>query len=265
MPTTDTSVARQDLATHGYCLIPDALSPEQGDALRTRLVEQAAGEDAAGVAWHDAGGANQRVWMLLNKGQEFVDLALHPLALELMRHLLGPEILLSSITANIAGKGGLPMVLNADQGYVAPPWSVPMVANVMWMLDDFTEENGATRLVPGSHLEPGPVDHSRQRESVAGTGKAGTALVFDGRLLHGTGQNVTDQPRHGILTYYSRFFIRQQENFTLSLSPEVLESASDELKALVGFKVTGTLGGVEGPREATLVKRPDAPVGILRP
>lgn len=69
-----------------------------------------------------------------------------------MRHLLGERVLLSNINANIAGPGGGKMVLHADQGYVIPPWPPePLVANVIWMVDDFTEDDGATLMVPGSH------------------------------------------------------------------------------------------------------------------
>ncbi|HET6874249.1 MAG TPA: phytanoyl-CoA dioxygenase family protein [Acidimicrobiales bacterium] len=256
-----------DLAVHGYCLIAGALSSEDLTALQCRLDEQAAGEDAAGLATFDAGGANQRVWNLVNKGPAFRRLVLHPLARAAMEHLLGSPHLLSSITANIAGQGGNPMVLHSDQGYVTPPQPpYPMVANIMWMLDDFTEDNGATRVIPGSH-ELGAsflADGAPGSEAaVAATGPAGTALIFDGRILHGTGANSTAAPRRGILTYFCRPYVRQQENFGLSVRDSVLAEASDELKALLGFRCQNTLGGVEGPRVGSLVARPHSPVGEL--
>ncbi|HZU74158.1 MAG TPA: phytanoyl-CoA dioxygenase family protein [Acidimicrobiales bacterium] len=259
--------ARADLATYGYCLIAGALSPDEVEALRRRLDEQAAGEAAAGVATFDAGGANQRVWNLINKGEAFRRLVLHPLAGVAMDHLVGSPHLLSSITANIAAQGGQPMILHSDQGYVTmpqPPYA--MVANIMWMLDDFTEDNGATRVVPGSHqlgaafLAPGSDEAAT---AVPATGPAGTALIFDGRLLHGTGANTTAEPRRGILTYFCRTYVRQQENFTLSIRDDVLAAASEELKDLLGFRCQNTLGGVEGPRVGSLVGRPADPVGEL--
>ncbi|MCK1758644.1 phytanoyl-CoA dioxygenase family protein [Bradyrhizobium sp. 137] len=77
-------------------------------------------------------------------------------------------------------------------------------ANVIWLLTDFTEENGGTRLVAGSHLLPDGPDSSvpYKAPTIAATGKAGSIVFFDGRLWHGTGQNLTDEPRIGLLTFY---------------------------------------------------------------
>ena len=150
-PTQDLDRARADLAEHGYCLVQGALEPDAVATLRARIQELAAEEVAAGTDYVYENGSNQRVWTLLNKGQMFVDLALHPLARQMMDHLLGFGFLLSNIDANIAGPGGKPMFLHADQSYVPSPWPwpFPLVANIMWMLDDFHPDNGATRVVPG--------------------------------------------------------------------------------------------------------------------
>src|ERR1041385_3356401 len=141
------------LDTEGYCIIENVLSRAEVAALRSRLEAQAEGERARGVAFHDGGPSrpNQRVWMLVNKGQVFRDLMLHPIVDALMGHLLGADYLLSSLTANIAAPGGEPMVLHTDQGYVGFWTPKPVVANIAWMLDDFTAANGGTRLVPRSH------------------------------------------------------------------------------------------------------------------
>ncbi|HZU73643.1 MAG TPA: phytanoyl-CoA dioxygenase family protein [Acidimicrobiales bacterium] len=247
--TTDLARARADLDEHGYCLVEAALSPDEVARMRQRIVELAAAEVADGTDYVYENGSNQRVWALLNKGEMFVDLALHPLALELMEHLLGYGFLLSNIDANIAGPGGQPMFLHADQSYVPPPWpwKFPLVANIMWMLDDFTATNGATRVVPGSHLLGHGPDPSAPGETVAACAPAGTALVFDGRLWHQTGANTTaDQRRHGILAYYCRPFMRQQENWFVSLRPEVLEAAPARLRQLLGWENYLSLGMIDG-------------------
>jgi ectoine hydroxylase-related dioxygenase (phytanoyl-CoA dioxygenase family) len=248
-PTTDLTRARDDLAAHGYCLIDGLLSPDRVTRLRARLEELAEAEIAAGTDYVYEGGANQRVWTLLNKGDEFVELALDPTALELMEHLLGEEVLLSNIDANIAGPGGKPMFLHADQSFVPTPWPpFPLVANIMWMLTDFTPDNGATRVTPGSHLsgEAPPLTVADDL-TVPVCGPAGTAMVFDGRLWHQTGANTTEgDRRYGILAYYCRPFMRQQENWFLSLDPAVLERWGPPLRGLLGYHNYLSLGMIDG-------------------
>ncbi len=109
-------------------------------------------ERNAGVASLEHVGANQRIWNLINKGAIFAELLHKPLVRDAMSHILDGRFILSSYTANIAGRGGDEMMLHADQGYVPLEIPIPVVANIMWMLDDFTDANGATRVVPGSHL-----------------------------------------------------------------------------------------------------------------
>ena len=250
--TRDLDVAKAELAELGFCLVADALDPDQVASLRGRIAELAEQEVADGTDYVYENGSNQRVWTLLNKGPEFAELALHPLAVQMMEHLLGFGFLLSNIDANIAGPGGQPMFLHADQSFVPDPWPwpFPLVANIMWMLDDFTPENGATCVVPGSHKRghgPAPADLAGRATALPVRAPAGTALVFDGRLWHQTGANVTaEERRHGILAYYCRPFMRQQENWFVSLRPEVLEAASPQLRQLLGYDHYLSLGMIDG-------------------
>jgi ectoine hydroxylase-related dioxygenase (phytanoyl-CoA dioxygenase family) len=278
--TDDVEQAKADLAELGIARIADALTPDEVAALRERLIEQAAAEAAAGVAFFDGGdgrgGANQRVWNLPSKGVVFRDLLRHPVVRTFARHILEGDYCLSSHTANIAGPGGEAMGLHSDQGYAPRDIPKPLAMNVMWMLNDFTAENGATRLVPGSHRWTHEPPRDEPVETVAGVGPAGTALVFDGRVWHGTGSNTTaDERRYGVLTYFCRAWLRPQENYTLSTDPAVLDELDDELRALLGLRVWRTLGGVEGPwgpgtpeasgfRTDGFVRRPEHPIGELR-
>ncbi|MHB8383053.1 MAG: phytanoyl-CoA dioxygenase family protein [Candidatus Binataceae bacterium] len=266
--TRDLAQAKRDLDTVGYCLVAGALGPAELRALRERLIEQASAEAEIGRATRDGGpgSPNQRVWNLINKGQVFRDLILHPLVDAIMPHLLGNEFILSSLTANIAGPGGVPMYLHRDQGYMPFHTPIPVVANIAWMLDDFTSANGGTRLVPRSHLSAAPLGNPLDTaQTIAAQGPAGLAMIFDGRIFHGTGPNSTQSPRRVLLSYFARPFMRAQENPFLSLDGEVERSLSDQLKARLGYKVWGTLGGVEGPAEAAIVTRPAHLLGELKP
>ena len=263
-PTRDLAQAGEDLDVFGYGLVAGALTLNEVERLRARLIEQAAGERAAGRAWVDGGGANQRVWMLVNKGQEFRDLVAHPVVKALMPRLLGKGYLLSSLTANIAGPGGEAMTLHADQGYVQMHTPVPLVANIAWMLDDFTDANGATRIVPRSHTWPKV--EPPEGPSIAAEAPAGTAMIFDGRLWHGTGRNRTgDQFRHAVLQYCCRGFIRQQENFFLGLAREVFEQESEEFLGRLGFRIWGGLGRTCDPTQKGILSYDnDEPVRELK-
>lgn len=279
--TADLGQAKADLEEYGCARIADALSPAELNDARSRIDAQAEGERARSISSHDGGaepfgaGPNQWLWNLVNKGQIFRDIVMKDLTRELMTHLLGEGSLLSSFTCHIAGHGGVRQALHRDAGMAPDSTPYPIVANIMWMLDDFTDANGATRVVPGSHRYPASPEADapdpkwspskgvqNDIETVAAVGPAGSAFVFDGRLWHGTGANRTQTARRGLLTYHCRGWVRQQENFTLSLAPGVLEQCSEELLRVLGFSVYGTLGAVRSVEPLTepdgVVQRPTA-------
>lgn len=275
-PAASLHEARRELEERGYCVVPNVLSTGEVAALKARLIEQAQGERARGVAFQDGGRSkpNQRIWMLINKGKVFRDLMLHPVVETLMNGLLGPDFLLSSLTANIAHPGGESMVLHTDQGYVDFWTPKAMVANIAWMLDDFSDENGGTRLVPASHLDASATPRSSSFASetpakiptvdtIAAEGAAGSILCFDGRIWHGTGANRSDRPRHALLSYHCRPFIRQQENFMLGLDPATREAERPALLNRLGFVPWAGLGRVESPRPETPLFISSGAVGPL--
>jgi len=254
--TAGIATIRQRLDDDGYCLIAEALDAGALDGMRRALDRVTAEDDAAGAALrYGPDGANQRVWALLNRGDEFVRLATHPLALAIVRSAFGPDVLLSNLSANITGPGGNRDIgrLHTDQGFLPEPWPYQLATNVAFFLDDFTAENGATLIVPGSHKTLAVPDHGLAPSApMRLTGAAGTMAVWDGRLHHATGLNRTiDQRRRGVFATYARPFMRTQENWTRSLDPRLL-ALHPELAALTGFEEWQTLGGVNGPRQSGL-------------
>ena len=264
---------------YGYCLIRDALRPEQVDALRIRVFEQLEAEVQLGKN-NVLPDRKQLVRFLLNKGQVFRDILFHERVRDMIGHVLGQEYLLSAYHAHVAHPGTT-KAFHTDQFWMPPPTNErkqtllkpgsvtragnrghhvggeeamepkaiapAVVCNTMWMLDDFTAENGATLVVPGSHLSGRQPDHDLDSNAnwVPATAPAGTVLAFEGRVWHSTGANTTNRPRTGLTINFCAPQFRQQENFLMGTLPEVVEDASSELLALIGFKAWQGYGGYE--------------------
>ncbi len=257
IPELELVASRLDEA--GYCVVPDVLTCEQLVACRSALDRVFAEDEAAGKALrYGPNLTNQRVWALINRAEEFVALAMHPVVLELVRMHLGNEhVLLSTVTANVTRPGGDLGIgkLHTDQGYLPGPWPYKILCNVAFFLDDYTAENGATLVVPGSHkLEAWPhqLPPPQPSDLAQITGRAGSIVIWDGRLHHATGLNCTsDQQRRGVIATYNAPFIRGQENWCRPMDPGMLEKYPG-LGALCGFEEWQTLGGVNGAKQSGL-------------
>ena len=245
-PATDEPLeASTNLIEHGVCRLVGALAPGQLGMLRRELSAASDADQDADRSYRYGAGSNQRIWTLFNRGECFLELLENGPALQVIHAVLGPDALVSNLSANITGPSGTAMAPHWDQDWAERPWPHALVAHVIWMIDDFTVDNGATLVTPGSHLLDGQPPDGRM---VPVTGSAGTAIVIDGRVWHGTGANVTAAERRtGILAYYCRPYIRQQENMALSLSPEVRAGLSPERRKLFGLEFWEYLNMVGGP------------------
>ena len=174
---------------------------------------------------------------------------------------LGDDAILFSYTANIARPGNTPMHLHTDQITIQPPIrQVAFGMNLMYFLEDVTEENGGTLVMPGSHKGNwAPDDPYHTADTVAASGPAGTCMVFESRLWHATGANKrVGGERPVILVFFMRSCMRQQENFQLSVTDDVVEKCSDKVKGYLRWRTTGSLGGVQGNlfKDGTIVRKP---------
>ena len=244
----DVDQLRHDMVTWGYCKIEEALSSEQVGAVRRRVLEQAEGERLAGIAQRTPSGQNLNC--CVNKGRCFERLIEQhpsimqggPLVEQIVTEALGPGWICTSLIAAISLKGGVPQALHQDSGTV-PVSTSPVALNVLSAITDVDESNGGTLIIPGSHLmlsealrEGRPVEKLPPAINV--DAKAGTVVIIDGRLLHGTGINHTDSPRIVMLNGMQKSWMRQQENWMLSVRPEVLERASAKLLHRMGYQAT---------------------------
>ena len=111
-----------------------------------------------------------------------------------------------------------------------------MVVNTMWALDDFTKENGATRLIPGSHKwigeRPDPLP-----PAVDAVMPAGSVIFYLGKIVHGGGANSTDKPRLGVILEYAASWLRAQENHLLAVPREVVAELPERLQELLGYNI----------------------------
>jgi len=247
------------LLADGVAVLPGVLAADEVTEVRRALLAAAAESERRGVPTFkpvlDPNSANVRVFNLLDIDAVFRKLIMHPVALRLVRGLLGPHIAISNFTANIALPGSRSMSLHSDQALVAPePWLAPWSMNVIWCLDDVYFENGATLYLPGSQrctrrdeLPPAPLGRMRAFEA-----PRGAILAMDGRMWHTSGANVTkDAERALLFGYYSVDFLRPQVNHNVQLSAATKASLSPELFALLGLgpaantRVAGEVLGAE--------------------
>jgi ectoine hydroxylase-related dioxygenase (phytanoyl-CoA dioxygenase family) len=266
-PTKDIRRLRQDLGQWGYCLIEHALSQDQLARMKQRLDAQAEGERLPGIAcWTGTAPAPgealprvQFVHALINKGRQFIQCVEHdpegvqagPVIEQLLNETMGRDFLMSSFLAIRTSPFNNPQGLHIDQA-TAPfvDSAAPFTVNTMFLLDDTSAHNGGTLVVPGSHrllaaagsgkplAEPLP-------PAINLTAPAGTVMIFEGRLLHGTGVNRSQTSRTILVMNSVKPYMRQQELHLLSALPEVLANASPKLLYRLGARPTG-LGGIEG-------------------
>ena len=267
LPTKDIRRLREDLREWGYCLIEEALSADQLGAMKQRVMDQALGEQKAGLAcWMGTAPAPgeplprvQFLHALINKGRQFVQCVEHdpegvqagPVIEQLLNETMGPDSLMSSFLAIITQPFNNPQGLHQDQA-IAPFQDpvAPFTVNTMFILDDTGPHNGGTLVVPGSHRLVSAAGSGGALEAplppaINLTAPAGTVMIFEGRLLHGTGVNRSNATRAILVMNAVKPFMRQQEVHLLSASPDILRNGSPKLLYRLGARPTG-LGGVEG-------------------
>jgi ectoine hydroxylase-related dioxygenase (phytanoyl-CoA dioxygenase family) len=146
--------------------------------------------------------------------------------------------------------------MHADAGYMPEPWGRHSIGvNVAWAIDDFTEEVGATRVVPGSYWyerNPRPDDSDPAtgvgQETVALECRAGSIFIMDGKVWHQTGPNTSaGKSRIGLFAYYVRPFIKAQYDWTKAIDAADMDDASPLLRYMMGFTDAAVMTGVGLP------------------
>jgi hypothetical protein len=177
------------------------------------------------------GYGTRRGYGLLAKTRALDDLILDPVSLELAQGVLG-DFLLSALVAIQIGPGEKRQIAHTDDSIYPLPQPHPtVILNTMWAVDDFTRENGATFLHPGSHRgEP-------LGDPIFAEMPAGSVILYLGTLVHGGGANTTDRPRLGVLIEYLASWLRQQETHTVVMPPDRAGEMPPRLQQLAGYSI----------------------------
>lgn len=242
------------LQRDGYVVLPGLLAPEECDDLRAALAPLL---DLTGRNAFE-GHRTQRIYSVLNKTRSVDRLIDHPRVLALLdRLLLLPNYLLSQLQVINIQPGEDAQLLHPDDGFYPVPRPRPELSvATVWAIDEFTADNGATVLYPGSHQWPEgrtPTDADPRLTAVM---PAGSCVLFVGTLWHGGGANRSAAPRLAATAQYCQPWLRTQEAFTLSTSRDVVREVSEDLRRMLGYSIHPPfVGMVDGMHPKRLLDR----------
>ena len=253
MPSTTDLV--EAIRRDGYVVAPDLISQREVDEIKTSLAPWLKGEL---MGRNDFEGLHtERVYALLAKAPPVARIIEHPDLLAVADALLTPLYRLSGCLAIHVHPGETPQGWHSDDSYVLVPRPRPMMGmSSIWAFDDFTETNGATEVIPGSHLwgpdESAAPDDSR---AVKVTMRAGSAVLFAGTLVHRGGAHRGTSTRLGITPQYCQPWVRQIENLPLAVPPDIARGYSERVQELLGYDIFEPtfIGYVDGMHPKRLI------------
>lgn len=227
----------QLLKRDGACIIDDAMAPGQLDALKAEIMPYV---EATPMGMDDfTGRQTSRTGALVARSAACRDLVMDDRLIGACDAFLKEycdtyQLHLTQLIRIFPGQGA--QVLHRDRlawGGFLPRELEPQL-NTIWAVTDFTRENGATRVVPGSNNWD-PERHAEDHEITYAEMKAGSVLVYSGSVIHSGGKNESDADRMGLNITYCLGWLRQEENQYLSCPPEIAKDFSPQLRALLGY------------------------------
>jgi ectoine hydroxylase-related dioxygenase (phytanoyl-CoA dioxygenase family) len=216
---------------------------------------------------HFFGFKTQRVGTMVEKSAVCRDMVLDPTVLAVTGHFLLPhctqyQLMVSQLIA--INPGERQQIIHADDPMFpfAKPGDMQVMVNTMWAIDDFTEDNGATHIVPGSHAWPRGERLPQPDEVCQSVMTKGSCLIWLGSSFHAGGANRTTGPRRSVAIAYNLGWMKSQENYYLSIPLDTVRSYPARLQELLGFFVhRPNLNTVEGrdPAELLQIGAPASP------
>jgi ectoine hydroxylase-related dioxygenase (phytanoyl-CoA dioxygenase family) len=229
----DVEKAISKLDDQGYCIIPSLIDASQADEVRSILAGllEAEFKDSHQTEKY------QRVGRIAVKHPVFLELMCHPVIVDIWTKWLGPDVICSTWSGNTLYPGHGKINWHADYPYwsLQTPWPRgKLAAQTIWMLDDFTEENGGTGVAPQSHRRCCPPDDAEgwPDDGQIITGTRGSVVLLDGLLWHTARPNQSGQPRSALLGMYTRPCCLAMEKMRDQLAQ--IDNPSEIAKQLMG-------------------------------
>ncbi len=241
---TDVDAHVAAINEQGYTIVENAFDTALADELSADLLrlEQALGATPNQNSFE--GHNTIRIYNLLVHGPLYERIPVHPTLLPAVERVLDEGCLISSLSSISILPGERPQPIHADDQLIpVDKPHVPFVCNSMWAITDFTKDNGATRVIPGSHKRDHSPTYGQSYETQPACMKKGSIMIYNGSMWHGGGENRTDHRRVGIAMNYCAGFIRQQENQQLGIPRETVKRFPKRLQELVGYSVYRMLIG----------------------
>jgi ectoine hydroxylase-related dioxygenase (phytanoyl-CoA dioxygenase family) len=262
LPSHATVATVSDVLDEDGCVvIDDLVDPAVLDRLETELAPFTAdtpyGDEFSGVQTRRTGG-------LVGRAPSSHDLVMHPIVTGAVGHVLGHATTFQlHVTQLISIEPGQPaQYVHRDQwafDFFSFPAGYEVTCNTIWAMTDFTEANGGTRVIPGSHRYEDKLQFT-EADTEATEMTKGSVLLYTGALYHGGGPNSADTTRHGVNITYCVGWLRQEENQYLSVPPDVARELPDDLLRMIGYAPGAyALGYVDDLRDPLAVLRGGGP------
>lgn len=239
LPTNPQSRADiEHVLAHGYVILPQCFTPLQALEARTEIDTLLGTHPLTGRNPFE-GHATNRIYSLLNKTRVFDKFTILPRVLALNDYFLDPAFQLSAFHTISINPGEAPQRLHHDDEYIhLPRPRAPFGTAIMLAFDAYTVTNGATRLIPGSHLW-GPASEKQPREAdcISAVCDEGSVVYFVSTLWHGGGENTSEKVRRSATVQYCQPYLRPIENQILAVDPRKLGGMDGRVVDLMGYKV----------------------------
>jgi len=254
MQNSETQQHLELIQSQGFTIIESLIDESTLATLRNALAPWLQGQHPGRNSFE--GFHSERVYALLAKHPDLACIVEHPTVLSILDRLLEPDYLLSANLAINSHPGETPQDFHRDNagGNGADPAQIHGISTI-WNIDPFTENNGATEVIPGSHLWREEMPQADDPRAVKAIMPAGSVLIFSGTLYHRGGANRSTAPRLAVTPQFCQPWLRQLENMVLAVPADKAAMLSERVQALLGYSVRapGFMGYVDGMHPRRLV------------